>query len=248
MKWAGGILPGLMLALAPTAMAQKIPRAEQGSVALALDDFAQAHHTVVVKQGDTAWTETVRAAQATRLIDAAVERSRPKVVGVPARTVLFGNQLAPGNADCAPNDLARANRDVQCFRDLDGDGTFDGSYITSDAGADSRYFSSFLKSLTGIPKVRYEAATSADLPPAAGRVVFAGVKNGAPRFNLLIDKDKMQNTLECRVREPGVCEVLGVRLAFAPAAEPKGAMTLAFVGAATQRVLDMHDPGNPLNR
>jgi hypothetical protein len=234
--------------MAPAAAAQKIPRAEQGSVPLILDAFAHAHATVTVKQGETAWTENVRAEKAVRLLDAAVERTRPKVDGIPAGTVLFGYRLSTGFAYCAPIDLAKVNRDVQCLRDLDGDGTFDGSYITSDRGADSRYFSSFLKTLIAIPKTRYEPATSADLAPATARVVFTGVKNGAPRFNLFIDKDKLDNTLECRVRQPGVCDVPGVRLAFAAAAEPKGAMTLAFEGAARERVIDLLDPGNPLNR
>lgn len=236
------------LAMAPTAAAQKIPRAEQGSVPLVLDEFVHARATVTVRLGETAWTETVRAEKVVRLVDAAVERTRPKVDGIPAGTVLFGYRLSTGFAYCAPIDLAKVNRDVQCLRDLDGDGTFDASYITNDKGADSRYFSSFLKTLIAIPKTRYEAAENSELPPAAARVVFTGVKNGAPRFNLFIDRDRLDNTLECRVRQAGVCDVLGVRIAFAPAAEPKGAMTLAFEGAARERVFDIYDPGNHLNR
>jgi hypothetical protein len=73
------------------------------------------------------------------------------------------------------------------------------------------------------------------------------MKNGAPRFNLFIDKDRLDNTLDCRIRHAGVCDVLGVRIAFA-AAEPKGSVTLAFEGAASDRVFDLLDPGNPLNR
>jgi hypothetical protein len=246
MKRLGTVLVALVLA--PTASAQMIPRAEQGSVPLIIDAFTHAHQTVTVKSGETAWTENVRAEKAVRLVDAAVERTRPKVSGVPAGTVLFGYQLSTGIAYCAPIDLAKVNKNVQCFRDLDGDNTFDGSYITSDTGADSRYFSSFLKTLIPIPKTRYEAANSADLSPAPARLVFAGMKNGAPRFNLIIDKDKLDNTLECRVRQAGVCDVLGVRLAFAAATEPKGAVTLAFEGAASERVFNILDPGNPLNR
>ncbi|MDP3740232.1 MAG: hypothetical protein Q8R02_22795 [Hyphomonadaceae bacterium] len=236
----------LLVALAPAAAAQKIARAEQGSVALSFDAFTHAHQTVTVKPGETAWTETVRAAKAVRLVEAAVERSRPKVAGVPAGTVMFGYQLSTGVAYCAPIDTARVNTDVQCLRDLDGDGTFDGSYITSDRGADSRYFSSFLKSLVAIPKTRYEPATSADLPPASARLVFSGMKNGAPRFNIFIERDKSDKPIDCKIVQPGVCEALGVRLAFGAAAEPKGAVTLSFERAAENRGLNLYDPANHL--
>jgi hypothetical protein len=244
----GTVVLGLALAMAPTAVAQKIARAEQGSVSLAFDDFKHAHQTVVVRPGEAAWTEDVRAAKAVRLVEAAVERSRPKVEGVPAGTVLFGYQLSTGLAYCAPIDLAKVNRDVQCLRDFDGDGTFDGSYITNDSGADSRYFSSFLKSLIATKKARYEPASSSDLAPAAARVVYAGMKDSAPRFNLFIDRDKLDKPLDCKLRQPGVCDVLGVRLAFGPAEGSKDAVTLAFEGAAQGRVFNVYDPNNHLNR
>jgi hypothetical protein len=244
----GTIAIALALSLAPTAVAQKIPRAEQGSVPLAFDDFQHGSATVVVKPGETAWTESIRAANAVRLIDPVVERTRPKVGGVPAGTVLFGYRLSTGIAFCAPIDLAKVNRDVQCVRDLDGDGTFDGTYITNDRGADSRYFSSFLKSLTATKKARYEPASSADLAPAAARVVFTGLKNGAPRFNVFIDQDKMKEPFECRVQAPGVCQVLGVRFAYGPAEGSKDSVTLAFEGAAPNRKITLYDSTNHLDR
>ena len=49
---------------------------------LAFDNFKHGHTTVVVKPGETAWTETIRAAKAARLIDPVAERTRPKVAGV----------------------------------------------------------------------------------------------------------------------------------------------------------------------
>ena len=244
----GTIVLALALTLAPAAVAQKIARAEQGSVLLAFDDFKHGHTTVVVKPGEVAWTEDVRAAKAVRLVEPIVERIRPKVEGVPAGTALFGYQLATGVAYCAPIDLTKVNRDVQCVRDLDGDGTFDGSYITSDRGADSRYFSSFLKSLTATKKARYEPASSADLAPAPARVVYAGMKNGAPRFNLFIDEDKMDDPLDCQVQKPGVCDVLGVRLAYGSAEGSKDSVTLAFEIAAPNRTFGVYDPNNHLDR
>lgn len=236
----------LVATLAPAAAAQKISRAEEGSVPLVLDAFAHAHKTVTVKPGDTAWTESVRAEKAVRLIDAAAERSRPKAVGVPAGTILFGYQLSSGMAYCAPIDLAKVNTDVQCLRDLDGDGTFDAGYMTNDTGADSRYFSSFLKSLVAIPKTRYEPATNADLAAAPSRIVYSGMKNGSPRFTMFVDKDKLDKPLDCKIVEPGICEVLGVRLTYGAAAGVKGGTTLAFVAADTDRSYSVYDPQNHL--
>jgi hypothetical protein len=241
------IVIALLAALAPAAAAQKLKRAEQGSVALVLDAFTQEHKTITVKPGEIAWTENVRPAKVVRLVDAAVERSRPKVEGIAAGTLLFNYQLSGGIAYCAPIDLARVNTDVQCLRDLDGDGTFDASYITSDRGADNRYASSFLKSLVALPKTRYEPASNADLAPAPTRIVYAGMKNGAPRFNLFIEKDRMDEPISCSVPEPGVCEVLGVRLAFAAASEPKGAVTLSFISAARNRGIGMTEHSDYIN-
>jgi hypothetical protein len=244
----GTVVLALALALAPAGAAQKIPRAEQGSVPLVFDDFERGHTTVVVKAGETAWTENVRAADAVRLVDPVVERIRPKVDGVPAGTVLFGYRLSTGTAYCAPIDLSKVVRESQCVRDLDGDGTFDGAYITDDLGVDGRYFSSFLKSLVATKKARYEPASSADLQPAAARVVFAGVQNGAPRFNVFIDGDKLKGPFECRVREAGVCEVLGVRFAYGPAEGSKDAVTLAFEGSAPNRKITLYNSTNHLDR
>ena len=249
MKGLGATLLILAVALAPTAAAQKIRSAEQGSVPLALDPFTHERATVTVKPGDTAWTEAVRPTKVVRLLDAAPPRVRPGGIdGVPAGALLFGYRLSTGFAYCPEIDTARMSTRVQCFRDLDDDGTFDGGYVTNDTAADSRYFSSFLQGLVAVPKRRYEPAAGADLPAAPVRVVYAGMKKGAPRFNLFVDKARMDNTLECVVQQPGVCDVLGVRIAFAAAADPKGAIILAFEGAAQNRIFDVLDPINHLQR
>jgi hypothetical protein len=249
MKGLGAALLMLAVILAPTADAQKIRSAEQGSVPLVLDPFTHERSVVTVKPGDTAWTEAVRPTKVVRLVDAAPPRIRPgNIDGVPAGAILFGYRLSTGFAYCPQIDTARPNTRVQCFRDLDGDGTFDGGYVTNDTSADSRYFSSFLQGLVSVAKRRYEPAASADLPPAPVRVVYAGLKKGAPRFNLFMETDKMDTTLDCVIQHPGVCDVLGVRIAFAATAEPKDAVTLAFEGAAQNRTFDVYDPNNHLQR
>jgi hypothetical protein len=97
-----------------------------------------------------------------------------------------------------------------------------------------------------VSKIHYEGANSTDLPPAEARVVYAGMKNGAPRFNMFIERDKMDDPLDCKIVQAAVCEVLGVRLAFSPAAELKGAITLSFERAAAERSFGVYDPNKHL--
>jgi hypothetical protein len=249
MKRLGATLLILAAALASTADAQKIRSAEQGSVPLALEPFTHERATVTVKAGETAWTEAVRPVKVVRLLDAAPPRIRPgNIEGVPAGAVLFGYRLSTGFAYCPQIDTARLNTRVQCFRDLDGDGTFDGGYVTNDTATDTRYFSSFLHGLVSVAKRRYEPAASADLPAAPVRVVYAGLKKGAPRFDLFMETQKMDDPIDCVIQRPGVCDVMGVRIAFAAADQPKGAVILAFEGAAENRTFDVYDSNNRLQR
>jgi len=234
----------LVAATAPAATAQKIPSAEAGVASLSFAAFAAPAETVTVKPGDAAWTEQILPAYAVRLIDEAKNRPRPGTDGVPAGTLLFGYQLSTGMAFCPPLDPAKPFKRVQCFRDLDNDGKFDAGYVSGDQDADSRYFSSFLRAIMAVPKYRYERVSGDLLPPATGRIVFVDIKDGAPRFQLHVDKAKMVNITTCRIAEPGVCDAFGVRLKFSPG--DGGALSLTFVGAATNRSLDVMNEFDPL--
>lgn len=236
----------LAAALTPLAHAQKLRSAEDGSVPVRLDAFAPAAATVTVKPNDTAWTEAARPAMAVKLLDASIKRSRPIVEGVPAGTLLFGYRLSTGYAYCPPLDIDRPTRDVQCYRDLDGDGTFDGGYVTGERDADNPYFSSFLKALMAVPKYRYEEAPATLLPPAPVRMVFAEMKNGAPRFRMYVGRDALKGHVECLPVDADTCDALGVRMSFAPSTDVKGATTFTFEGAAADRVFDLSNFSNPL--
>ena len=242
----GTILACLSVMLAPAATAQKLRSAEDGQVPLTLDAFMPQQPTLIVRPGETAWTEGVRPAYAVRLLDQTETRVRPTVEGVPAGTLLFAYRLSSGYAYCPPLDVTRPTKDVQCYRDVDNDGKFDGGYVTGERNAESPYFSTFLKSLAATPKYRYEHAFGTLLPPAPARVVFAEMKNGAPRFRLYIGREQMKNLIDCEPAEAGVCDALGVRLSFAPADGQKNAITLTFQGAVPERGVDVMNTVNPL--
>jgi hypothetical protein len=74
------------------------------------------------------------------------------------------------------------------------------------------------------------------------------MKNGAPRFSLFIDNDKLDNPIDCEIQKPGVCDAIGVRLAYGPAEGSKDSVTLAFEISAPNRTFSLYDPNNHLNR
>jgi hypothetical protein len=240
----GTILLVLAMTLTPMASAQKLRSAEDGSVPLTFDSFTLQGSTISIKPGDAAWSEGVRPAMAVRLVDATVKRPRPAVEGVPAGTLLFGYRLSTGYAYCPSLNVEKPWKDVQCYRDLDGDGTFDGGYVTGERDAKNPYFSAFLKGLTSVPKYKYESASGALFPPATASFVFVDMKQGAPRFRVHVGKDPLKNLFECRLQSDGVCDVLGVRLAFATT--DQGALSISLQGAAPERTFDLVNVSNPL--
>jgi hypothetical protein len=231
-------------ALAPAAVAQKIPSAEAGVAPLAFAEFSPPGETVTVKPGEVAWQERVIPLYVVRLIDPAKPRPRPNTDGLPAQTLLFGYQLSTGMAYCPPLNPDKSHKRVQCFRDLDNDLKFDAGYVSDGDDADSRYFSSFLRAIAAVPKYRYENAPDANMPAATGSIIFVDMKDGAPRFKMRLDNENLENIHACEVTEPSVCNVYGVQLRFGSLQE--GALTITFEGAATNRSLNIMNTFDPL--
>lgn len=234
----------LVAAMAPAATAQKIPSAEAGVASLTFAAFVAPAEPVTVSPGGVAWTERVLPEYAVRLIDEAKQRPRPGTDGVPAGTLLFGYQLSTGMAYCPPLDPAKPFKRVQCFRDLDNDGKFDAGYVSGDQNAESRYFSNFLRAITAVPKYRYERVSGDLLPSAAGSILFVDMKDGAPRFQLRVDNEKLITITSCAVTSPGVCNAYGVQMQFSTG--DGGALSLTFDGAATNRSLSVMNEFDPL--
>lgn len=234
-----------MMLAAPAAFADKVPRAEMGKVRLVLADATPQNKAVVLKPGELAWDELVRPADTVRLLDEAPVRIRPnKTDGAPAGAVLFGYQLSSGVAYCAPGDVSKMDRSVQCFRDFDADGKFDGGYVTRETSVDTRYFSSLVHGLTAVTKIRYEPAASGDLPAARMRVVYKGLKKQSPRFDVYVEDAKLEKPIDCAVSEAGVCELLGRSVAFTTQAD--GAIQLTVLDIAPNRTMALYDPNKLL--
>jgi hypothetical protein len=230
--------------MAPAAMAQKIPSAEAGTAPLVLAPFEAPAPTISVRPGEVAWTEHLVPLYAARLIDPAKPRGRPGADGVPADTLLFGYQLSTGMAYCPPLNPEKSTKRVQCFRDLDNDGKFDAGYVSDGHDADTRYFSSFLHAITGVPKYRYEQVSGAMMTAAPASIIFVGMQDGAPRFRVRIENENLEDIETCEVSEPGVCTAMGVHLRFDPAQQ--GSLTLTFDGADANRAVGVMNEYDPL--
>lgn len=218
--------------------AQKIPSSEAGIVIFALEPVSAMEAPVEVRKGDVAWTETGRPALVVRLLDDAEERTRPqKADAVPAGTLLFGMRLASGDAYCAPIDPEAANGRVQCFRDLDDDGTFDAGYLTGSRQAGSRYTPGIVRAIMSVPKYRYEKASYRDAEAIELPIVFRGMDDGVPTFRVEFQDNRLVKDSECEPVSDSVCKQIGREIAVSAASdgrtglqagERSGAMVLSL--------------------
>ncbi len=210
----------------------KIPSAEGGSVIFALDPQTEASGPIQVSKGDVAWTETARPALVVRLLDDAIERNRPqKSDGVAAGTLLFGFRLSTGTAYCPAMDLEAHNGRVQCFRDLDDDGTFDAGYVTRSRKSGSRYTPAYVRAIAPVSKYRYEKVDHQLAEPIELAVVFRGMKDGVPTFRVEFEENRAVETTTCEPVTESVCERLGRHIALTDAPDGRqGLMANARTG------------------
>lgn len=229
------------LAVAAPAMAgKKVPRAEHGAMPLIAGAPAGLEAPLTVRPGDVAWRETFRPERNVRLLDAAPERKRPGVPGVPANTLLFGYRLQSGVAYCPSGDPSRGVITVQCFRDFNNDGKFDGAYVSGDMGRGSRYLAGWVESLAAIGGgVRYERIASADAAPIDGAYSFAGFKGGKPHFRLMVDGARIDGTNVCEPRADGGCDIAGLALKVEPQ-DDSARVTLLAVSPDRQIQINMY--------
>tara|TARA_Y100000052_G_scaffold27549_1_gene36171 strand:- start:18251 stop:18997 length:747 start_codon:yes stop_codon:yes gene_type:complete len=207
-----------------TAHAQKIRAADTGAVHLALDGPGEQYQQpITIEKGDVLWTETIRPLYARVLVDAVEKRLRPSIDGVLAGTALIGVELESGLAFCPAIDFEAPVARVQCFQDFDEDGQFDGGYYTDQRGFDTQFLSGWLRGLAGLaPKISYvEASAETRVPEGTLTVQFDGLRRGAPRFWLYVEKERADNRIECEITEPGVCVLMGRQFAFAETDDDK---------------------------
>lgn len=210
----GAVCLSLFIALPSLSEAQMIRRAENAVVELMVlppEEVASGQ----VERGGTLWIERSFPVYVARLVDEAPERTRPRR-GAPleAGTVLFGLSVTNGVAYCPPIDFDAPVRRVQCFRDLDDNGTFDGRYLTRSYGIDSQYMAAFVHALDRAPQIAYERLEPTPDMATQSRIVFDGFRRGQPTFRRYLDEQRLETRWTC---EPisdaaGTCDLMGVVL------------------------------------
>jgi hypothetical protein len=229
------LVAGLAIAC-PTA-ARMIPRAERGAVALMAGSPTGLDHPTLVAKGQPAWNETFHPTYTVRLIDEVPTRIRPNAPALPAGTVLYGFNLPSGLAFCPPINYRAGIPDVQCLRDIDGDGTFDGGYVTDWPSSHARVLPELLMELVAVHKARYETVEPTGAMSVPGAVIFDGFKHGKPAFRVRVEDQMIDGDDLCEpVAETGVCSVFGVSLRVVP--QGSGVL-ITLVDAASQRGLDI---------
>ena len=207
----GTVCFALFTLLPAPADSQMIRRAENAVVELMVlppEDVASG----AVRSGDTLWVERSFPVYVARLIDEAPERTRPRR-GAPleAGTVLFGLSVTNGVAYCPPIDFDAPVRRVQCFRDLDDNGTFDGRYLTRSYGIDSQYLAAFVHALDRAPQIAYERQQPTPDMATNGRIVLDGFRRGEPSFRRYLDDERLDSRFSCETVDSaaGTCRLLG---------------------------------------
>lgn len=227
---------GLML-LAGAAHAQAVSRAEHGAVPLTLAPLTVSE-PVTVARGDRVFDEKLTPYTVMRALEDGAQRVRPGPLdGVAAGDLLYGVQLSTGTAYCQRIDYEAPRRRVQCYRDFDDDGTFDGGYVTEHEGFASQVVPSILRSLVGVPKVAYEPADPAEFGAVNGHWTFDRWRRGEAQFYLHVEDERLSDRSTCRPMDdhPGLCELAGLALSITET--ENGGATIAIAGQAQQRAL-----------
>ncbi|MEA1943338.1 MAG: hypothetical protein U9P68_13925 [Pseudomonadota bacterium] len=192
---------------------------------------------IYVEPGDTVWSETLHPSHAVRLLDETPERNRPRHAdGVPADSVLFGVHLSDSIAYCQPIAYEDAVRRVQCYRDLDDNGTFDGTYLSRQRGLDSHYLVAYVHALTAVSQVRYEPVEQPGTLSTTGEVVF-DMHRGQPVFRRRIGEETLDSRSSCSPLPdtPATCDLFGVRMEMEPSGD--GRYRIRLIRAIPQRGL-----------
>ena len=221
-------------ALTGAASAQMVWRAEDGFVRYQLSAPVGFEAPMEVGRGDAVWAEYIRPAEVVRTTTEGVDRpGNLRAPGVPSGAILFAYTLSTGNAYC-PLTAPGAPR-VQCYRDFDGDGTFEGSYVTISRSIDATVLPGGLRGLTAMPRVSYEPASVEDAPVVMGQVVLVGFSDGSPRFRVRVEDEWLQDAALCDLGDDLLCNVYGVTLRVLPLAG--GRVRIELVEAPPGRTL-----------
>ncbi len=235
------MLPALIASLAIGAMAdaQPVPRAENGRVELLAYPPQGLEQPRLVNRGEVAWVETVRPRYAVRLLEDAPARIRPEHGAlVPAGSLLFGMRVTRGYAYCPRIDFNASVTRVQCFRDFNDDGIFDGGYLTRHSRLNTQFLANIVHALDRVAPVGYEFVEPSEAMETTSRIVFDRVRNGQFNFTKYVDDERMDSTFTCEplVDEPELCTLLGVTLRLEPVGD---AIRIALIESPDVRQLNI---------
>ena len=208
-----------VLAFGPMAAAQPVPRAENGRVDLLTYPPQDLDEPRLVNPGEVAWVEAVRPQYAVRLLGDAPRRIRPEHGAmVPAGSLLFGMRVTRGYAYCPRIDFNAPVRRVQCFRDFNDDGVFDGGYLTRNSGVRTQFLANIVHALDRVTPVPYEVIEPSEQLETTSRVVFERLRDGQASFVKYIDDERIDSKFTCEplTERPGLCNFLGAILRVEP--------------------------------
>ncbi|WBQ10646.1 hypothetical protein L2D01_02440 [Hyphomonadaceae bacterium ML37] len=219
------------------AQAQMVPRAEHGAVPLILEPM-EAFEPITVARGERVFNERLTPRYVARMTEDAPERPRPgPLPGAAAGDLLYGVRLQTGFAYCQRIDVAAPNRTVQCYRDFDDNGTFDGGYVTEHNGFATQVIPSLLHGLAGIPSVAFERASPAAFGSVDGHWTFDRWRRGKARFHLFVEGQRLSDPMTCEPLDdhPGLCSLAGLALRITETSG--GGATITLAGQAERRLM-----------
>ncbi|MFZ4122067.1 MAG: hypothetical protein ACOYKM_10435 [Caulobacterales bacterium] len=182
---AGVVALGMVAAgLVEPAGAEAIARTEAGSVPMRIVAVSSEGPWTTRIDGGVFATLTLSPFYAVRVTRDVNRRNRPgPTPGFATGTMLFGYQLEGGMAYCEPLRINDERR-VQCFRDFNNDGTFDGGYVSANDYNGGRYLISQLESLVPVAPLAYAADGAFRFEAMAYSLSLASVGEERARFRV----------------------------------------------------------------
>ncbi|MBI1187682.1 MAG: hypothetical protein GC206_10210 [Alphaproteobacteria bacterium] len=209
---AGMVLAAVMAFAVASPQAELVRRDEAGAALFVLTAPVEPGAAAVeVAAGGLAWTESLRPQSAVRLLTDAPARNRPgRTEGPPSGAILFAYSMQHGGESFCPFGPPGSQR-VQCFRDFDADGDFDGAYVSIPLGRDYVLRVGRLTRLTPVRQLAFEAVAADALPSLEAQLSFDGWRGDAARFTLKTAQERL-GEYECAPDASGVCTMLGLSL------------------------------------
>jgi hypothetical protein len=146
---------------------------------------------------------------------ASIARQTTFPLVVPAGTKLFEVYVDSGSAFCPFWTREQGERNNQCFRDIDGDGTFDGSYSTHYPLTGASLYLGRLAALTGMPKIPYEKQSASDAPTDVWTYRFVRFRGETAEFKPQFGTNRLGfEPVRCNLQREPSCILGGYEFQF----------------------------------